>query len=1642
MSTSGNYSSGIVFSPGKNFYAILNQKNRPLLDSEVREMQFILQDAVSRLSAAALGPTAVTSDSPYTIGVNGSNTPFSVIPDPEDSSNFIVVGGYSSARTNSPSTHITGESEDIYFPALLSHQGYLIGLHGNVSFKDQTTDPDNSLKPEFSYSGRTDFATSPTIDTYHLVYLNFRLEEVTASTDPSVKSYQKDSTLLDRVYGNVSSNRLRLLTNISTKQVTDINKLPKQFNGTGAGIQNLFKQAPSLASDGVLTYSLPLACIKLSRGSTVISTSNIVDYLHLTGLRKPSLQGVQALLRGGGYTKFDYELGDLVIDPTIEGNMFNSAEGLSKDKGIGTEALNSAAVQPRNLDMDKTYRYSNLLLTDSSNQGDSSSFSLAASEGGAAHLKRFRSYDNTNIMPLEFLGSSSYLNRSVVPVSQSLVSDAYVDLPSVVLRDVYNVYFRSETDPNVTSLYVTGEVDDLSAAISVVDANSDSVFSLLYSGDFVTRGSGFIGGSLVGSKFFIPSEVGALLSGYDRRYSSAQVGRNVTNTEIDRSLLNVWGGAAIIGDSDDSSPAAKMGQLSLYLGQGPGLFSPIKELLSFGRYSSFLSASGLGDEVQGAAYTGTGIQSVTDYYAGLMQPVDPSAVRFSFSNTADDVLTYAPLLAKIGFSNGTLDGDNLGIVMPSFNTTVVGPIVSDYSAGALDDVNNPITNWVGIGVPWTVTKDVNTSTPAFLRFYSPTMFDTGAIFNGDVLISDLTIKQQLIVPEITFAIASGRLAKLGYSLTDSQKIADYISAKDFVEQDGVNHPGVLKDNAKFALDVLGNTNIRGGLSVESTTEDTSYTVPHPDVLEMLGASWYVPHRSYSDSTDPFAGFGNGSQFTRLGVSYFNTFGLFTRSVAVGYVPGVETASLNNTVLSTYPGADIVSLNKDARIHTGNVNALSGYFTGNYNGGGYVFDTADNFIIYGLGKGASGLSLGRSRLQSAFGPSALDSFNTKYSLLVGGDSIFKNTYAVDATAEILDVIGNTTVGGSLAVTSFVLADGGLRVGTVATMQTLSTSGTPKTVSVVGHNIFNTDFNLSGLNTLANQPTTYYQDNVGNAISKKIQRKFTFSAGNAAVSPTSSSSAARALRGIINAGVRHGSSYLNNPNTWNSAVDLLGYSSIPNVYRVDGKSDYVTETFSTLGSKTILPYNPDLSHIDSRLRNITVGTVASASYDPDYASTFIGTSSRVPGYGLSIITGSNAGTTNLVDPETKLIIQQTTTGATPDYVLFDAVDLFRVSSFRSRFTNEADDGRLVRDRNALNRVTLANVGTITADIVVRPGAGSLPGFSNVKAFAPSLEGIFTANNFTYSLVRRYEVSIKSEFGGLSKPDGGSLHVKGRVACMPPRGASNQAGLSLSHLPSEVFEFDKVLQVPTKMSLGLLDYKIYEDGANSTFGGVSGTSSARGVDARIGFGAVHYLNENMCASGDAASDSVPFSRTLSPCLAFGNKVFDVTEVRDADGLLLLENIAGYVPDPLTEKERHALLNHDKSLAKVRNNRGAGTLVIGLVPVIKSVTPVDFNIPDASEAVVTAVWDLELCIFNYDWGGNYSLGYGINASDILDDGSKKGTVTYNPSNLLDSSVSPDPQLPYFRWLTDFDLEVTGTEKYITLADANSTKHGTKPVW
>lgn len=341
----GNYSNIIIYDERKRYYYLWAQKNRPILDDEVRAINTALLDQVRRSVQNIYGDVAAPLKKHS--GFVSTEEAFKVKESSTDKNkNFTVTGGTS-----------------LDHPAILYIKGFYAFFTGDIDYKSQMYTSDNidlnNAPDKYKTLTPIPALTTPSSDRTDIVYLHLHFEEVSAETGTYDDIY-RDSNLKNPIVGTETAHRLRAVFDIRVKEgwADPIDENIFIHNDFLGGI------SPNDFDPTNNEYKVPIAVIYRKAFQDQINDSEIVDLLTIYNKRACTLEELTYRLKHGGYTQQDVDESGLSgFQPQFPfAKVDEGAFATGLNKGIDTEAFNTNSVTPRVLDNTGKYFMDGLMV--------------------------------------------------------------------------------------------------------------------------------------------------------------------------------------------------------------------------------------------------------------------------------------------------------------------------------------------------------------------------------------------------------------------------------------------------------------------------------------------------------------------------------------------------------------------------------------------------------------------------------------------------------------------------------------------------------------------------------------------------------------------------------------------------------------------------------------------------------------------------------------------------------------------------------------------------------------------------------------------------------------------------------------------------------------------------------------------------------------------------------------------------------------------------------------------------------------------------------------------------------------------------------------------------------------------------------
>ena len=337
--TSGNYSNIIIYDEDKRYYYLNPQKNKPLLDDEIRNMHIAVMDQLRRSIQHTQGDIAVPLETFSTTNPTGNH--FKVVSDGSTPNDFKVIGG-----------------NGIDNPAVMFLKGYYIFLPDDITYNLQTYGTSNVDLATNSDKSKTltliPDLTTPTEDRRDIVFIDLHFEEVTATSGADDEVYY-DSSLLDPRIGTATANRLRA--------VFDIRVLEGWEGPIG---KDIFEHTSFLGGIDYTVpptqqhFRVPISVVYRESGTSIIDNSKVIDLLTMYDKRPMTLEEVSFRSLHGGYGEsavFETEGSFTGFNSQFPGaKLDEGAYATGLNQGFASEAFNTDSITPRAVDNDGKFQ--------------------------------------------------------------------------------------------------------------------------------------------------------------------------------------------------------------------------------------------------------------------------------------------------------------------------------------------------------------------------------------------------------------------------------------------------------------------------------------------------------------------------------------------------------------------------------------------------------------------------------------------------------------------------------------------------------------------------------------------------------------------------------------------------------------------------------------------------------------------------------------------------------------------------------------------------------------------------------------------------------------------------------------------------------------------------------------------------------------------------------------------------------------------------------------------------------------------------------------------------------------------------------------------------------------------------------------
>ncbi len=231
MSLQGDYSNIVIYNENKRYYFMQSQRNKPLLDVELRHMDKARFDGVRRVVQSIVGDVASPLET-YSTPLSSANKAFKVVQ--ANDTEF----GLSSTITNNFA--IVGGDGSLNNPGVLYFYGIYVFFKGHVLYKNQG-DTGSLVDDSFTKTSIPSLTTPLAGNRTDIVYLDISFEEAGALSGTTYE----DSELLNPTIGTPTANRLRAVFDVRVyegwTQPTDQTIFSNSFFGYFPGTVEHYK---------------------------------------------------------------------------------------------------------------------------------------------------------------------------------------------------------------------------------------------------------------------------------------------------------------------------------------------------------------------------------------------------------------------------------------------------------------------------------------------------------------------------------------------------------------------------------------------------------------------------------------------------------------------------------------------------------------------------------------------------------------------------------------------------------------------------------------------------------------------------------------------------------------------------------------------------------------------------------------------------------------------------------------------------------------------------------------------------------------------------------------------------------------------------------------------------------------------------------------------------------------------------------------------------------------------------------------------------------------------------------------------------------------------------------------------------------
>lgn len=379
MSLQGDYSSLVIYNENKRYYFMQNQRNKPLLDVELRHMDKARFDGTRRMIQSLMGDVASPLET-YSTPLSSANKAFKIVQ--ANDTEF----GLSSTTTNNFA--IVGGDGSLNNPGILYFYGIYVFFKGHVLYKNQG-DTGSLVDDGYTKTAIPSLTTPLAGNRTDIVYLDISFEEAGALAGTTYE----DSELFSPTIGTPTANRLRAVFDVRVyegwTQATDQTVFSNSFFGYFPG--------------PIEHYKVPVAILNRPGNTSSILNSYIVDLLDREEKRVLTPKEITWNTRHGGATG----LGELW-------------DSIGQNEGFSNRALNDDSVTPRILQDTGKYKVDSLV-------------------AGATGVSKAITRDPANLISGEVASDKSYASNFYAGVTGSGSLSSFRNIRHRVYTDTFGL---------------------------------------------------------------------------------------------------------------------------------------------------------------------------------------------------------------------------------------------------------------------------------------------------------------------------------------------------------------------------------------------------------------------------------------------------------------------------------------------------------------------------------------------------------------------------------------------------------------------------------------------------------------------------------------------------------------------------------------------------------------------------------------------------------------------------------------------------------------------------------------------------------------------------------------------------------------------------------------------------------------------------------------------------------------------------------------------------------------------------------------------------------------------------------------------------------------------------------------------------